>query len=176
MTPWLLLWLLPLGYCLVPWRRSSQLVVHLSATRDQTWSQLRKGHRFPVSGLLARSVEPTSQVVGQPAWVEDLGGTRLQVRTLEAVSGQHLILSVEDMGGAFQTRWTVQLDEDSDGCTLLQLHSESRVSSRGFRGALARVLFLVGDGPEQALRDYVRSLAQALDTTAERKRELERAA
>lgn len=164
------------GFLLVPYvvglvlrdDYESRVDLVLPAPRETVWAELQNFEAHPFSGLMARRVEAEAVAAdgeGAPAWVEDLGNTRIRVYTEELVPLERWRVQMVDQVVPMDSTWTIELEDHEDGT---RVHASNRtvVRSGSWRSPLFRLILRSSGATEKVLREYFRSIAGALHVTA----------
>lgn len=151
---------------LLPDEYEGRIDVLLPVTRESLWEELQNFEAHPFSGLMVRRVlegERTGE--GAPAWVEDLGNTRIRVRTAEIRPPRRWRVEMGDQVVPMDSTWTIELEEHEEG-TLVRAANRTVVRSGSWRSPVFRLILRSSGATEKVLREYFRSIAGALHVTA----------
>ena len=139
------------------------LHVVLPVPPERVWDELQQGERHPVSGAMARSIRTLEG--GPGAWEEDLGNTRVTVRTVVAEAPRRCVREMQDAVVPMTARWTLELEPHEEG-TFVRAENRTVVRSGSWRSPIFRLILRASGGSQKVLREYFRSIAGALGVTA----------
>ena len=131
---------------------------------ERVWEELEAFHRHPVTGSMARAVQPVED--DPPAWIEDLGNTRVRVATVRREPPRRLEREMTDEVVPMVAHWTFELEPDDEGGTRILARNRTVVRSGSWRSPIFRLILRSTGACEKVLREYFRSIAGALHTTA----------
>jgi len=167
-----LLFLIPFGLFLLPvllgmfspenYEASVEGVI--DAPPDEVFRKLEDIEDNPGSGAMARGVDllPEDEWEnGLPAWIEDLGSTRVLVRTVESEPDRLLVRSLEDQVVPMSARWTIRLAPEGDG-TRITATNETRISRGTWHVPLFRFLMQFMNGARRGLVHYLTRLGKSV--------------
>jgi len=137
----------------------------IDAPPEAVFHQMEDVECNPGSGARAIRVEmlPRDEWENdQPAWFEDLGSTRILVRTVESEPGRLLVRQLEDQVVPMSQRWTIRLAPEGDG-TLLTATNVTTISRGTWHVPLFRFLMRFMDGARRGLVHYLTRLGKSMD-------------
>ncbi|QDU69830.1 SRPBCC family protein [Engelhardtia mirabilis] len=136
--------------------------VRLAVPPDVLWQRLLDGEHYPVSCAMARGVEVQPTEHAGPAWLEDIGHSKVQVRTLEADPPRRLVRSLGDTTVSMSAQWTFSILPDGEG-SLVSLENHTIVDRGTWQVPFFRVMTRVFGAARKGMEQYVRSLAGGED-------------
>ena len=164
----LLLFLLPaVGGLLLPERYEATVRAEFDCSPAEVWARLEDVERNPGSGAMARSVEMLPREEwrdGLPAWIEDLGSTRIQVQTTEREEPSLLVRELEDQVVPMRARWTFRLEPHGDSGTLVTASNETIIKRGTWHVPLFRTMMFLMNGARRGLVHFLTRLGSSLGT------------
>lgn len=158
----LLLLVFAVGFML-PERYDDKISVTFASSPEKVWAAVSDYESHPMTGAQRKGTEKQPDQGGLPVWVEDLGATRITVRTLSATAPtyvkRHMLDSVVRINVDSEFRI-----EPSGGGSRVTATSHTTVPSGNWRAPLFRVTLKMGGG-EKGMRDYWSSIAKTLGET-----------
>jgi hypothetical protein len=146
----------------LPREHRSAVEAKFSQPSPAVWAALADYRRHPVSGPMARKVEPIEEGP-LPSWREDLGRTVVTVRTVEADPPRRLVRTGQDAVVPMTARWVYELAPSEPG-TRVRLSQEIAIDSGNWRTPFFRImirLFPAG-GPKAHLAAVARTLGDTV--------------
>lgn len=148
---------------MLPERYDATVSVTFTSPPEKVWAAISDYETHPMTGTQRKSTQTQSEEGGLPVWVEDLGPTKVTVRTLSATAPTHMKRHMLDS----VVRMNVDCDfriEPANGGTRVTATSQTTVPSGNWRAPLFRVTMKVGGG-EKGMRDYWSSIGKTLGET-----------
>ncbi|MHC4953431.1 MAG: SRPBCC family protein [Planctomycetota bacterium] len=165
LVPFLLI-LLPVLLGLVsPESYEATVEAEIDAPPDTVFRMLEDVSSNPGSGAMTKSVETLPREEwqhGLPAWIEDLGSTRIRVQTVQAEPGRLLVRELEDEVVPMRARWTLELEPNGAG-TLLTATNETTISKGTWHVPLFRFLMRFMNGARRGLVHFLTRLGRSLE-------------
>lgn len=158
----LLLVLFGIGFML-PERYDEKVSVTFTSPPEKVWAAISDYETHPMTGTQRKSTQKQPDEGGLPVWVEDLGATKVTVRTLSATAPTYMRRSMVDA----VVRMAVDCEfriEPVNGGTRVVATSRTIVPTGDWRAPLFRVTLKMGGG-EKGFRDYWSSVAKTLGET-----------
>jgi hypothetical protein len=146
----------------LPREHRSAVEAQFHHSPSAVWDVIADYQRHPVSGPMARKVEPVEEG-GLPSWREDLGRTVVTVRTVEADPPRRLVRTMQDAVVPMTARWAYELAPSGPG-TRVRLSQEIAIDSGNWRTPFFRImirLFPAG-GPKAHLAAVARTLGDSV--------------
>ncbi|MEO0649634.1 MAG: hypothetical protein AAFZ65_03005 [Planctomycetota bacterium] len=153
---------LPVGLFMVAFAIGSYLpatteaagALHFERPAADVFAALMDGESHPAGGAQTRSVHRTSAPGELPVFVEDLGETRLTIRTTEAEAPTHLVRELDDESLPMNARWTIDLEPDGEGTTV-HYATVTTISAGDWKAPLFRVAVNLMGGAEAGVRGWI---------------------
>lgn len=162
----LLLVLIPFvgGMLMAPGFRS---VASISLARPpaEVWAALLDHQKHPLSASMCRASEPLESTGDLPAWREDIGSSRVRVRTIAADAPRRLVREVSDEVVPMSMRVEYTLTPTASG-TRLQITAEGEVRSGTWHVPFFRFMIRAFDGIGSGQRAFLKSIAATLGDAA----------
>lgn len=144
---------------LLPENFESEVKLTINRPPDEVWAATQNFERHPIGGKATKRVVRQPDENGLPVWVEDLGQTKLRIRTLAAHAPSHWKFTAEDevVKMAFESENHI---EPAAGGT--RIHGVSRMSLplKSWHAPLFRIILRISGNA--GARDYWTSLAHDL--------------
>jgi len=132
---------------------------------ERVWAEMHDYARHPVSGWMARSILPAEEGPdGAPAglaWTEDLGNTRIHVRTVDEEPLRRWELVMKDAVVPMTSHWVFEFEAHPEG-TLVRALNRTVVRSGSWRSPVFRLVLARSGATEKVLREYFRMIAASL--------------
>ena len=147
-------------YCVgfaLPGRYEGETALELPHPPLQVWEAIADFRANPLGGSMAREViehRPGEPGEGQPSWTEDLGSTRVKVRTAVSEPPGRLVREMEDLVVPMSARWEYALEPVGDGATLLTIRNETTIALGTWHAPLFRVILKLAKGAEKGVQHY----------------------
>ncbi len=169
----LLLFLIPLGLVLLPAivglllpeKYEATVQAEFDKTPEEVWALLEDVERNPGSGAMARSVEMLPEEEwrdGLPAWIEDIGSTRIQVQTVVMDKPRSLVRELEDQIVPMRARWSIALEPHGEEGTLVTATNETIIAKGTWHVPLFRCMMFFMNGARRGLVHYLTRLGTSL--------------
>jgi hypothetical protein len=145
----------------LPERYQARVRLTMARSADDVWQALSDHRAHPLSGKQCRKVEDVAGE-GLPVWVEDLGQTRVTVRTVEAARPTRLAWTAADSVVPLTARWDVDIESEGEGC-VVSAASEMVVRRGTWHVPLFRFILWLTGGGKKALVDRFRAVGRTLN-------------
>src|SRR5205085_241578 len=100
----------------LPERYEGHVCLTLRQAPEEVWAALSDYEKHPVTGSMRQKTEKLPDENGLPAWVEDLGSTRITVTTTEATPPRRLRRHFADASLPMTSDVDLRLEPDGAGC------------------------------------------------------------
>ena len=130
---------------------------------ERVWTTLEDFRQNPLSGAMCRSVDPLGGAADRPDWRENLSGTRLLVRTIEAEHARRLVRDAADEVVPMTSRWTYDLTPTATGGTRVTLALDGRIKHGTWHVPFFRFMMHVMGGRNSSARAHLAHIARSLD-------------
>jgi len=158
----LLLIVFAVGFML-PERYDATVSVTFTSPPEKVWAAVSDYETHPMTGTQRKSTQKQPEEGGLPVWVEDLGATKVTVRTLSATAPTHVKRNMTDSVVHIRVDSEFRI-EPADGGARVTATSRTIVPSGNWRAPLFRVTLKMGGG-EKGLRDYWSSIGKTIGET-----------
>lgn len=155
----LLLAVFAVGFML-PERYDAMVSVTFTSPPEKVWAAISDYETHPMTGTQRKSTQKQPEEGGLPVWVEDLGATKVTVRTLSATAPTHMKRNMIDSVVHLNVDCEFRI-EPANGGSRVTATSRTTVPSGNWRAPLFRVTLRMGGG-EKGFRDYWSSVAKSL--------------
>lgn len=142
---------------LLPPEHEVRMSFDMQLGADEVWRRLTDFEHMPMAGRMARGVARLPDEKGLPAWEEDLGTTKVSVRTIECEPGRKLVRSMADAKLPLQAVWSAEVEPRSSGRTRVTLTNRTAVAD-GPMASMIRLSVRLG-GLRAGLRHFAKRLA-----------------
>lgn len=147
----------------LPHRHSTRLRATIRRPTETVWALLVNYERHPMGGKFVRTLEARSSENGLPSWMEDLGETRILVRTVKQDPPYWLVRELVDQVLPMVARVEFLLEESGEGC-VIQVNHETHIPSGPWHAPIFRLLVKLQNSPETNLKVFLTHLAGELGT------------
>ncbi len=134
--------------------------VLLAAPPDAVWRALCDHRAAPVSGKMWKGTEDIASENGLPAWIEDIGQSKVTVRTLEWSEGSRIVRALADSVVPMTARTELTLVPEGGG-TRLTGTNHIALKSGTWHVPIFRFLLTVTGGANRSLREYFAAIEAA---------------
>ncbi len=121
---------------------------------EPLWAALSDIERHPMAAKMARSVQVLPQEDGLPVWVEDLGSSKVRVRTTRAEPPTLLVRELADQVVPMTARVELRI-EPRGGGSRVYLTNHTRVSRGTWHVPLFRLLLTITPGLRSGMRAWL---------------------
>lgn len=142
---------------MLPAEHEVRMTFDMQLGADEVWRRLADFEHMPMAGRMARSVARLPDEKGLPAWEEDLGATKVSVRTIQCEQGRKLVRSMADAKLPLQATWSAEVEPRSSGRTRVTLTNRTTVAD-GPMATMIRLSVRLG-GLRSGLRHFAKRLA-----------------
>ncbi len=144
-----------------------EATVKITLTRDapSIWARIINHEEHPLSGGAAPKFVTLVDPEQHPAWIEEVPGSSMEVRTVESKAPTHMVLATKNSQFAVITRWQIDLDSEGDQTTV-QIEYELTIESSSWNTPFYRFVRSVVGADKQAPTLYLQSIATALGSSA----------
>ena len=147
----------------LPERYEARVTLQLASPPEKVWAAISDYETHPMTGAQRQSTQKQPEEGGLPVWVEDLGATKVTVRTLSATAPTHMKLNMTDSVVHINVDCEFRI-EPANGGSRVTATSQTTVPSGTWRAPLFRVTLKMGGG-KKGFRDYWSSVAKTLGET-----------
>jgi len=148
---------------MLPERYDAMLSVSFASPPEEVWAAISDYETHPMTGAQRKSTQKQPEERGLPVWVEDLGATKVTVRTLSATAPTHMKRNMTDSVVHMNVDCEFRI-EPANGGSRVTATSQTTVRSGNWRAPLFRVTLKMGGG-EKGFRDYWSSIGKSLGET-----------
>lgn len=160
----LLFFLLVLGAgFLLPERYSAEEALVSAHPPREVWDALQRFENNPMTGALMKRFVRLADERGLPAWIEDLGETRIHVAMTDASPLQSAAFAMTDSATGVSARLVLKLTPRGGG-TRLEAAWMTRVPASP-TAPLFRFAMLTSNGARSSARGYLEGVARTLGET-----------
>ena len=152
-------------YCVgffLPSIYETKLGAVLNKAPEEVWAALTDYQKHPVTGPMRRKTEPLPEVHGLPAWVEDMGQTRITVTTVEARAPAKLVREMKDQVVPMTARHEVTLERLENGTSITAM-ARTEIRSGTWHVPIFRLVITLTRGGGSNLKRFWVGLAKSLN-------------
>lgn len=143
---------------LLPETYEGEARITLRVPPDKAWAAVSEHAALPVGGSQTLGVADKAAERGLPVWEEDLGASRLTVRTVEATPAERVVRTLADSVIPMTARWELTIRPEGDGCEVT-LHQSTVIRRGTFHVPIFRLIMALG-GKDAGPRSYLDALAE----------------
>lgn len=134
-----------------------------AAPPSAVWAALVDHRATPVTGRQWKGTEDLAPRDGLPVWVEDMGESKVTVRTVVRDTEERLVRELTDSVVPMTARVELTLEPDGEGTRVTGVnHMEIRDGT--WHVPVFRFLMTVTGGADRSLREYLGAIGGALGT------------
>jgi hypothetical protein len=154
----------PLVGFLLPEVYRAQLRADVERPPAEVWAALVDFEAHSFAGAMRKGHERLPDEDGRPAWVEDLGSSRVRYRVTEWDPPRRLVVEGADEVVPMTARWVFTLEPTPAGT---RLRSAQRITLRNgtWHVPIFRVMMSLFSGAERGLRDHAGRVLADLPAT-----------
>lgn len=149
---------------MLPERYHAAVSVTLTSPPEKVWAAVSDYETHPMTVALRKSTQKQPDEGGLPVWVEDLGATKVTVRTVSATAPTHLKRTAIDSVVRMNVDCEFRIEPAGGGGSRVTATSQTTVPTGNWRAPLFRVTLKMTGG-EKDLREYWSSIAKTLGET-----------
>lgn len=144
---------------LLPENFATEVKLTINRPPEEVWAATQNFERHPIGGKATKRVERQPDENGLPVWVEDLGQTKLDVKTLAADAPTHWKFTVEDRVVRMKFESENHIEPAAGGS---RIHGVTRMSLplRSWHVPIFRIILRISGNA--GARDYWTNLAHDL--------------
>ncbi len=157
---WILLTLLvavlvfvPLIGSLLPEVYRAQLRADVQRPPEEVWAALIDFETASFGGAMRKGYERLPDEDGRPAWIEDLGSSRVRYHVSEWDAPRRMVVEGADEVVPMTARWVFTLEPTPDG-TRFRAAERVTIRSGTWHVPIFRVMMSLFNGVERGLRDH----------------------
>lgn len=145
----------------LPERYSASVRMEVARSVDDVWNELADYRQHPMGGRMVRGVEPLESSNGLPAWVEDLGSTKLQVKTTESAAPRRVVRELADQVVPMTGRSSFDLGGDEKRCSVT-VDAQIVIRSGTWHVPVFRFMMAIQKGAQRTAVAHLRGVARRL--------------
>ena len=127
------------------------------ARQDIVWQALSDFERHPISGKMARSVTALPDDAQYPAWVEDIGSSKITIRTIEVKAKKFLHRRASNNVEPVTVEIKIRVQRN-EGRTTVSIDYQTTVRQGTWRVPLMRLLLFFTDSLEKHTDNYLEAI------------------
>jgi hypothetical protein len=149
-----------IGYML-PSRYQATLNIRLKQSPEKLWAALHDFERYPVTAAMRRNSRRLSDENGLPVWEEDIGSSKITVRTAEERPQRYIKRMLSDSATPMTAEAEIHIEPTDEGCKVTASHVT--LLPRGtWHVPIFRVMMKLTGSGRQSLKQYWDSVAEGL--------------
>jgi hypothetical protein len=149
---------------LLPETYHAQVQLTLHRSPAEVWAAVSDYQKHPIGGYMRKSTQPQPDVNGLPAWIEDLGDTRLRIETREATPPSFVRRYLKDETVSMDGFWEIRI-EPAEGVSRITASSELHVRSGTWHAPIFRVIMSLTSAVRQSLENYWKGIGTSFGET-----------
>lgn len=149
----------------LPEQYEARAQMDLKASPEQVWEALSDYRKHPVTASMSRAVQPLPDEDGLPAWVEDIGSSKITVRTLESRPPTYLQRQFADAAVPMVAVSEVRIEPLEAGCRVTAT-TQATIRHGTWHVPIFRIMLSITGGLNQGLRDHLAEIARSLGESA----------
>ena len=157
-----------IGFVL-PQKYEAKVVAIIEAPEKNVWSAIMDVEKNPMTGQMKKRIEPQMDSNGRPTWIEDIGSSRILVKTIESTPPLFIQRTMQDMVTPMTAAFEARLSHDPAGCRI-EANWVTHIPNGSWHMPLFRVMMTVTKGARSTLVNYIRRMAINMGVRAEFRR------
>lgn len=149
---------------LLPETYHAQIQLTLHQPPDAVWAAVTDYNKHPTSGAMRKSTQALPDVNGLPAWMEDMGDTRLRIETREASPPSFVRRYLRDETVSMDGFWEIRI-QPVEGGSRITASSELHVRPGTWHAPIFRVIMSLTSAVRQSLENYWTGIAASFSET-----------
>lgn len=128
---------------------------------EEVWAALSNYEKHPMSGAMMKSVQRLPDENGLPVWVEEMGETKITVKTLESEAPNYVRRQLQDHVVPMTAVTEIRI-EPVEGGSRITATSHMTIRSGTWHVPIFRVILTLTNGAEKGLKDFFTGIAREL--------------
>ncbi|GEM_PF-3238795 len=145
----------------LPERYETQVVFRLDKSPEAVWAAVADFEKHPITGAARRSTRRLPDENGLPAWIEDIGETRLRVQVVESHAPSHIKWAFSDEVVPITASSETHIAAEGARC-VVTTKSETLVRSGTWHVPIFRLILSLTGAQKQGVVDYWKSIGRTL--------------
>lgn len=141
---------------------SAHIELFMKCSAEAIWAALRDIERHPVGAGKTRNITRLDDEGGNPVWEEDLGETRITVRTVESVTATLLKRTCRDHTMPMTAEIDISL-QAVEGGTKINAVNRTTLRRGTWQVPIMRLVLRSTDVLERGLKEYFLKIGRTLD-------------
>ena len=131
--------------------------VDLALSPAELWKRLTDIEKHPMSANMARNVEVLPQENGLPVWIEDIGSTKIRVRSTVLDEPVHVVRKMEDEIVPMTAHTEFTISPNGDGSRVAVDHA-IRIDSGTWHVPVFRVTLTLFSGARRGMEAFFKNV------------------
>jgi len=132
------------------------------ASSDAVWTKINDYEAHPVSGRMARQITNLPSDPDQPAWVEDIGSSKITLTTLDQEPGSFLHRQAFDSVVPMNAVIKIRMSREGDQTTV-SITNQTTVRQGTWQVPLFRLSLYFTNSLETGIVDYLKAIEDDLN-------------
>jgi hypothetical protein len=145
----------------LPERYAARVEMTIPRPPEEVWAAMNDYHKHPLTGAMMKRIEDLPPQNQLPAWVEDMGSSKVTVTTAVAEPPRHLVRELVDSVVPMTARAEIHLERVEDGCKVTATQ-ETHIRNGTWHVPIFRVILTVTKGTQSSLATYWKKIAKDL--------------